>query len=228
MVKNDPMFRLEASLKRFLGVNMLWYLFSLPFFLVFFLMDWRENILLRIALAMVAVFLLFPATSALFGVVRQYVMRKEVPVFQSFLTYYKENYQRSWIGGIFFLILWGLFFSLYDMYVGTNVLVQLLFLAAAIFLICFMGFFFSMTVHMEVSLHAVFQNAVVLTIGGNLLTLLIGLLLLALVYISFSFFPFLLIILTGSLMAHLSFWAFYKLMGSVQYYKKQSSSIEEE
>lgn len=63
----------------------------------------NESLQMNWAMAVLAPLTLFPATSAMFTVVRKWVMGDtDTGVFRTFFKGYKENYKQSLIGGIFY------------------------------------------------------------------------------------------------------------------------------
>lgn len=56
------------------------------------------NVLL--ILLCIPVVTIFPATVAMFGVVRQWVRKEELPVFKTYFTFFKENFKQSFVLGI--------------------------------------------------------------------------------------------------------------------------------
>ncbi|WHY01266.1 YesL family protein [Neobacillus sp. DY30] len=80
------LFKILEFVTAFFQLNLLWLLFCLP------------------------VITIFPATVAMYCVIRQWVLHKDYSVFRNFFQYFKENFKQSFILGIIWIIFGGLFF----------------------------------------------------------------------------------------------------------------------
>lgn len=169
------LYRLTEWITRLAASNLLWAICSSPFlfFMIMKLLVMQQNLAneslqMNWAIAIVAPLTLFPATSALFTVVRKWNMGDtDVPIFRTFFTGYKENYKQSLIGGIFYTLLFAIMYLDYTVYmtqfrnmqlVGIIMLVLLLLLFVSLFN------FFSMVVHYHMSIGLIIKNAVLLTL----------------------------------------------------------------
>ncbi|MGV2787531.1 DUF624 domain-containing protein, partial [Clostridium perfringens] len=128
----------------------------------------NEQLLSNWVLGILSPFVLFPATAALFTVVRKWVMgNPDVSGFKTFIKGYKENYKQSRIGGIFYTLLFVLMYVDYTGYMrqldgfqlgGIVMLVLLIVLFVSLFN------FFSMTVHYEMKTMQLLNYAGLLTL----------------------------------------------------------------
>ncbi|WP_078543982.1 YesL family protein [Litchfieldia alkalitelluris] len=79
-------FRILEFITAFVQLNLLWLLFCAP------------------------IITIFPATVAMFCVVRQWVLHKDYSLYRPFFKYFKENFKQSFILGIIWIIFTSLFF----------------------------------------------------------------------------------------------------------------------
>jgi uncharacterized membrane protein YesL len=80
------LFKILEFVTAFFQLNLLWLLFCLP------------------------VITIFPATVAMYCVIRQWVLHKDYSVFRNFFQYFKENFKQSFVLGIIWIVFAGLFF----------------------------------------------------------------------------------------------------------------------
>ncbi|MDT9718950.1 DUF624 domain-containing protein [Paenibacillus sp. ClWae2A] len=219
-------YRLTEWITRLAATNLLWAICSSPFlfFLIMKLLVMQQNLAneslqMNWAIAIVAPLTLFPATSALFTVVRKWNMGDtDVPIFRTFFVGYKENYKQSLIGGIFYTLLFAIMYLDYTVYmtqfrnmqlVGIIMLVLLLLLFVSLFN------FFSMVVHYHMSIGLIIKNAVLLTLirPFRVFSTLLGSGLLF--YIGFRY-PVLFVFFIISIIAWFAFFNFYATFNKMQ------------
>ncbi len=171
------------------------------------------------AMGIVAPFTLFPATAALFAVVRKWVMGDpDVKIFSLFFRSYKENYKQSMIGGIFYVLLLVIMMVDYTVYMTQFKNMQIIGIVMLILLIVlFVSLFnfFSMIVHYHMNIRQIMKNAVLITIIrpfrviatvlGSAVVLFIG-----------SKYPALIFFFGGSLIAYWAFFNFYATFTKMQ------------
>ncbi|WHZ02159.1 YesL family protein [Neobacillus sp. YX16] len=80
------LFKVLEFVTAFFQLNILWLLFCLP------------------------VITIFPASVAMFCVIRQWILHKDYSVFRSFFQYFKENFKQSFILGIIWIVFAGVFY----------------------------------------------------------------------------------------------------------------------
>jgi uncharacterized membrane protein YesL len=201
---------------RFSVTNVLWLLFNLP--VVFFVANLllaegqAQMIFFAILAAVFAPFVFFPATAALFASARDWIIEHEgTSLFRSYVSYYKQNYRKSLLGGILLTGLWVIlivdFFFLKD----VSMILSFVFIVFGLILYVFTINFFSVNAHYNLKLRVLLKNASLVTVGSPVLLLAVlgsGFILL---YASVKGPLFLLLFFTGSLVAFLSFSAFYRL-----------------
>ncbi|MOA03746.1 hypothetical protein D3C78_1232680 [compost metagenome] len=157
--------------------NLLWVICSSPFLFVLLtklLMTLnpvpgsQPEYFTYLVMAVLAPFVLFPATSALFSVIRKWVMGEtDLSIFKVYFKGYKENYKQSMIGGIFYTILFVV--MIFDYYAYMDKLDNLQMIGIIILIFLFVLFaslfnFFSMVAHYHMGAVQLIKNAILLTI----------------------------------------------------------------
>ncbi|MFB5673351.1 YesL family protein [Paenibacillus terreus] len=168
-------YRLTEWITRFAATNLLWALCSSPF-LFFLIMKLivmsqqmnNESLQMNWAMAIVAPLTLFPATAAMFTVVRKWVMGdSDVPVFRTYFAGFKQNYKQSLLGGLFYTLLTIVMYVDYTVYmtqfpnlqmIGVIMLILLIILFVSMFN------FFSMVTHYHMTIGQIIKNAILLTL----------------------------------------------------------------
>jgi uncharacterized membrane protein YesL len=168
-------FNFDSRLNRFLDkicefllLNFLWVLFCLP------------------------VFTIFPATAAMFGVVRSWLKKEEPGLTKMFLTLFKENFKQSFILGIVWTLI-GLFFSfslMIEFHMNGSIK---LFLQPALIIICLIYFgtsifLFPIMVNYQLNWIGIIKNSFLFSISQPLASF-FSILLLACLAIAVFFIP---------------------------------------
>ncbi|WP_101842951.1 YesL family protein [Halobacillus sp. Marseille-P3879] len=210
------MYAVSEWISRFTIGNLLWALFNLPVGLLLLSLLNLQGIELAFyilaPLAIIIPFVFFPSTTALFAKAREWVRKDEKELAEkSFLQYYIENYRNSLFGGIIFVVFWIVLSADVYYFSTRNTLLMNAFLIMGILLFVWTINFFSVIVHYELNLKKVMKQSFLITVGSPLLFLTIVISSAIILYISLYIFPLLIPIVTGSLMAFLSFSAFYRL-----------------
>lgn len=201
---------------KFSLANVYWLLFNIPIMVVLLfasLTDPADGILLfLILIAFMVPPVFFPATSALFALVREYIIKESTPnnIFKSYLTYYKENYKRSVLGGLILTPIWVIWIA--DIYYlfEINAVFFYMLLALGMILYVFTINFFSVTVHYYFSFKTSFKNTFLITLSSPILFLAIAISSGVILYISIGMVRFLLVFFTFTLIAFFAFAAFYR------------------
>ena len=221
------LYAISEWIMKFSVVNLLWIIFNLPIvFLIvnlFFMERIEELLFLMIPILILMPFIFFPATTAMFAMVRGWIVKDEGTdrFIKRFWRYYKENYKRSLISGLILTSAWVVWAADVYYFSDKNIMMLYLFIIMGIILFVFTINHFSITVHYHMKLQPSLKNAFLLTIGSPLLFAAVALSSGAVLYISLNIFKFLIPFLTGSLIAYLSFSAFYRS------YLTSSDKIEE-
>ncbi|NYE07933.1 putative membrane protein YesL [Bacillus niacini] len=221
--KINPIFEWTTKLA---GTNLLWVLFNLPVFyltlLLYFAKDETQFIMLAITIAVLAPFIFFPATTALFGVIRKLMLKEEIDIIRFYWKYYIENYKRSITGGLVLTLFWSILVVDFY-YFQTPSLLKYLFLFLLAWLFLFTQFFFASTVHTETKLLQSIKNSLILSIVNPFYSFGIVTINIVILYISINQSTFLLPFFSGSLIAFLSFSGYLKILGNVMELQKKSS-----
>lgn len=227
------LYRICEWVMRLSVINVLWVLCSIPifYFLIVLLnsQSLDQFIFTLIIMGVLAPFTLFPATSAMFGVARKWVMGEEdAPLFKTFFRGYKENYVKSMLGGIIFALLIVLMivnFQFYSSQESGLQLLSVLFIAFLLVIFISMFNFFSIVVHLEMKTLQVVKNALLITLGRPLTSILVTITNLFILYISFYHFTFLIPFFMGSLIAYMTFFHFHRVFLKI---KKKQEEYEAE
>jgi uncharacterized membrane protein YesL len=240
-------YKLSEWIMRLAVINVLWLLCSIPFWLLginaFLSMQSTTNAdqirsLLQqsvISMAIVAPFTFFPATSAMFSVARKWVTGDtDVPLFRTYFRSYKTNFKQAMLGGIIYAVLFAILIIDYQVYL-TNIrglgIIAYLFIALILLLVVSLHHFFSLLAHFHMKTMQLLKNALVLTIGRPIRSIMITLGTLAVLYIS-SRFTFLIPFFFGSVIATFTFYNFNfiitKMMLNAQNAENADNLAEEE
>ncbi len=211
------LYAISEWIMKFSLINLFWILFNMP--IVYLLLnllfiEQKEALpFLLIPIILLMPILFFPATTAMFGMVRGWISKDEGSshLLKSYWGYYKENYKRSALIGLILTIAWMIWAAdVYYFFNDNNSIMMFLFMIMGIILYVFSINLFSVTVHYHMKLFTSIKNAFLLTIGSPVLFIAVTISSGVVLYISINVFRYFLPFLTGSLIAFLSFSAFYR------------------
>jgi len=211
------LYAISEWIMKFSMINLFWILFNIP--IVFLLLnllfiEQKEALpFLLIPIILLMPILFFPATIPMFGMVRGWISKDEGSshLFKSYWGYYKENYKRSALIGLILTLAWMIWAAdVYYFFNDNNSIMMFLFMIMGIILYVFSINLFSVTVHYHMKLFTALKNTLLLTIGSPVLFIAVAISSGVVLYISLNVFRFFLPFLTGSLIAFLSFSAFYR------------------
>jgi uncharacterized membrane protein YesL len=195
-------YRLSEWIMRLSVTNVLWLLTSFPFWLVTFMMIYGTKIdpnidsaalssyifWMVMPIALLTPFTLFPATSALFSVARKWVLGDtDVPLLKTFFRSYKQNYLQAMIGGILYALLFAIMiidFQFFSKQSAGFQLITYLFIALMLLLLISLLHFFSLLSHFHMKTMQLLKNALILTIGRPIRSLIMVLGAVAILFIS--------------------------------------------
>ncbi len=239
-------YRISEWIMRLSGINLLWLICSLPFvFLIFsqllYLAGQTDQVVysslyevlagLLIPMA-VAPFTLFPATSAMFSVARKWAMGDgDIPIFKSYFRYYKANYKQAMLGGLFFVIAFIVIVINIQFYADQQsglAVLNYVFLFLLLLLLGAMFNFFCYMAHFEMGFGGILKNSLLFTIARPFNTVYMLFMNIAVMYISFFKFTFLIPFFMGSLIAIVSFWGFLRSIQRIQDKAERLREKEEE
>ncbi|UQZ36073.1 hypothetical protein C2I18_22595 [Paenibacillus sp. PK3_47] len=234
------LYRVTEWISRIAFSNILWAICSVPFLFLGLMKlimlgsgtgGANEQITLNWGLGILAPFTVFPATSALFTVVRKWVMgNTDVSTFRTFFQGYKENYFKSMLGGIIYTLLTVIMYvdvTVYMTQMANFRIVGILMLVLMIILFVSMFNFFSIVVHYQMTFKEVAKNSILLTIARpiRVFSTLLGAGLL--IYIGLRY-PVLYVICIPTLIAMFAFFNFYATYNKLQLQaeKKKQQELE--
>jgi uncharacterized membrane protein YesL len=152
---------------------------------------------------------IFPASAAMFGVVRQMVKKNDISIFTKYRTYFVENFKQSFIIGLFATVI-GLF-----LYADFRIIGQIHSSLSPIISVCLLilSFYFMLTllsvfplmVNAYYTTKQLLTNAFKFSMYKPHLTLLNLIALVVFFYVSLRF-TFLLFFFTSSVSAYITYW----------------------
>jgi uncharacterized membrane protein YesL len=118
---------------------------------------------------------IFPATAAMFGVVRQWIVNKEYRVFQPFFELFKGNFKQSLIIEIVWVLLAGFLYLDYTISVNLgfmqNIILPVVYIIG--FIVIFISvFLFPSMVHYQVTIKQIVKNSMLFSLSYFPITLL--------------------------------------------------------
>lgn len=218
--------RILDWIMRFSVINLLWILFCLPIVFVTIPVFYADNVsavfTLLLVIAILAPFFFFPATTAMFGVVRNWIFGEaDVPLFKTYWRQYKENYVRSLISGIVLTILWVILGIDVYYFTQVNPFISGFFIIGSFFLFNFTIFYFANTVHTELKLLPNLKNSLILTLINPVYNLCLLIINVTILYISFNVFTALIPFFMGTMVAFISIKGYQQKLMKVQGLKEQ-------
>lgn len=196
-------------------INIIWMLFNIPTILTIvnlFISETKGQLTFSILLILtIAILFFYPATTAMFGVIRVLIMKQpNARIIRTYWKTYKENYIRSILGGLVFVLL-SIVIIFYFIFFDLQSAKVIKYLVYAILLYLFMSnmHYFSSNVHSEITFIESVKNAFLLTIKNPIVSFGCSIISVLLIMISMKI-PILIILGIGSSIATLAFLAFYK------------------
>ncbi|WEK55416.1 MAG: DUF624 domain-containing protein [Candidatus Cohnella colombiensis] len=223
-------YKLSEWIMRLSVTNVLWLLFSIPFWFIIIsvlnlpipediiIVDgdinsvikagwWLLGNMLLLPLIL-APFTFFPATSAMFSVARKWVTGDvDVPLFKTFFQSYKSNFKQAMLGGILYSLLILILVVDYIFFIEHFPVVGYLFIFLMFLTVVSMFHYFSLLSHFHMKTLQLLKNALILTIGRPIRSLLIVFGIVA-VFLILRQFPVLFLFFSGSIVAVYTFYHF--------------------
>ncbi|WP_066192157.1 MULTISPECIES: YesL family protein [Gracilibacillus] len=202
--------------------NLLWFLFNLPIaylgFMLLIVDNMQEIIALVVYIGVLTPIMFFPATTAMFAVLRYKILfpDEDIGIFKLFWKHWKQHYIQSLLGGAVLTFVW--LILVIDGYFFVNRVHEnflYLFIVIGFFMLVMTLHFFSVTVHVHTQLFQGMKNALIISLVNPLLTLILGLASLVIVYSSFHVSTFLIPFFLGSLIAYISFFGFHRFFTKI-------------
>ncbi|WP_226581321.1 YesL family protein [Halobacillus litoralis] len=210
------LYAVSEWIAKFSLANLQWALFNLPVALILLSLlnssDNKELWYLLPPLVVLLPLVFFPATTALFAKAREWVRKdhQETPD-RTYLSYYKENYKASLVTGIILTTFWVLLAADLYYFSRTNSLFMNVFFILGILLFVYTINCFSVMVHFDMKVKSLLKQALTTTFVSPVLFLTVAISAGFILAVSLYIFPLILPIFTGSIIAFLSFSAFYRL-----------------
>lgn len=158
-------YRVLEKFTNFFLLNLLWVLLCLP------------------------IITIFPATAAMYGVVRQWIRKNDSSVFRSFFTLFKENFLQSFVIGIVWFILAFMFYFNFTITMQMSGIPRVLMVSSLILIFIFFAmtsiYLFPVMVHYKVRFVSLIKNSFLFSVSQLWITILCGIILLLTALISF-------------------------------------------
>ncbi|HLS61372.1 MAG TPA: DUF624 domain-containing protein [Virgibacillus sp.] len=214
--ENNLLFKLSEWFMNFSVTNMCWFIFNLPIVILVIniLFTEESDHVLRVSLLLIVStpFMFFPATTAMFALAREWILNQEQDsLIKTYLRFYKENYKKSVFGGFIITGMWVIWIVNFYYVKDVSTILMFAVLILGLVLYVFTIHFFSVSVHYQEKLLILIRNAFLLTVGSPVLFFVILITNGLLFYISLNGFIMFVPFFTGSLIAFISFSAFYRL-----------------
>ncbi|WP_033541531.1 YesL family protein [Planococcus sp. CAU13] len=207
-------YTMSEWIMRLSGINLLWFVLSLPFFALFVTVEIDSSAGLAffgIAAWIFSTFLFFPATAAVFSVVRDWVVEEDYSsILKKYFSHLKADYKANIKAGAAFSLIWlAWYYGFFYFYTekSSGIIFSLL-IGAALFI--FSVNFLSINSHYHMSGTAKMKNAFFLSAGRPVMGLFIAFCSGVLVWLSVTQLLWLFPLLTCSMTAFLAFSAFYR------------------
>ena len=179
-------------------VNLFWFIVNLPIFVIILSALQHEELggkmLYMIPAVIFIPFILFPSTTAMFAIVRDWVLQNEQDsLWRTYFSYIKTNYKSSMISGLIWSVIWLIAIIDVNYFLGKKELLTIFFIILAIFLLLTNIIFFSIQVHYDMRIKELFKNSFFVAIGSPLLLISLFIVILLVVIITrkvWFFLPF--------------------------------------
>ncbi|WP_130858994.1 YesL family protein [Gracilibacillus phocaeensis] len=200
---------------RFAVTNVLWILFNAPIVLVVINMIMVKQVevsVLSIIILMILVpWIFFPATVAMFASVREWIIEREgYDLVKKYWRFYINNYKKSVKAGFVLFSLWIIVIGDIYYFSSTHTMLTYIFIAFASLLLIYTINVFSNLAHYEMKVSWILRRAFFLTMGNWRLSITILGTSLLIIGVSVGGLFFLVPFFSGSLLAFITFSAFYR------------------
>ncbi|SFL42253.1 Uncharacterized membrane protein YesL [Gracilibacillus orientalis] len=167
----DKFYQISYGLMKLLLVNMLWLLFNFPIVYIVLVTltvkSMNELYLLIMIIMLLLPFIFFPATTAMFAVIRRGTLyKKDDRLLSYFWKAYKQNYRRSLVGGIMITVIWIVWIYNYHLSgIEIGSALSYIYLAFTVFLLAFTNYFFADSVHYHLPFIVSIKKSIMMSIG---------------------------------------------------------------
>lgn len=227
--------RISEWIMRFFASHILWAIMSFPvifFVLPVLMFEEADLVFTMLAVGILAPFTLFPATSALFSLVRKWIIGDaDVPIIKTYFVSYKKSYLQSMVVGILYSVLFFVEFIGYRFYLHQDNFTQVLsslYIAFIFVTILSVFLFFSLQSHLHMKTFNLLKNSILLAIGRPFTSLSIIITNIAIVYLFFSFYKgFLAVFFLSSAIAFMTFFHFNRMFTKIQDKQQELKEAEQ-
>lgn len=200
------------------GLNLLWLLFNLPltyFFVhIVFVTNVEQFLSFIIPVIICLPIFLFPATTAMFCVVRLWVLEKNIhkqPITRLYWKFYKLNYKQSFLGRLIITCLWvivcvDIYFFAHTQYIAL----VYLFIIIGFILFLIMINYFSVIAHFKRHCFESLKMASLITVSSPSIFFIVFFTSIPIFIISIFYFNFLFVFGGISMISYVSFYAFHR------------------
>lgn len=209
----NALYFLSEWFVRFTFVNLVWFVLNIPLTIVTlnFILSETERIIYVLPMVILSVFLFFPSTMALYGVVRDWIMKKERSKnIRRFFKFFKKDYFRSLLAGAVWTIIWLVWVVDYIYFEREDSIISLIVLVLGIILFVAMIDFFSLSAHYDMRFMQLMKNALLVTIGNPFLFVIVVVIHALLFYAGITYLLFIFPLFIGTVTAFISFLGFYR------------------
>lgn len=204
---------------RLSAINLMWFILSLPFIILLFTVDMSSGggiVFFGAAAWVFLSFLVFPATAAVFSMVRAWIVEHDFSsVFRKYVFHLKTDYKENAITGAVFALVWLVWYYSYFFLHAQDSSLALLLLPAGLALFVYTVNFLCINAHFRMGRAERAKNAFFVSAGRPLTGVYILVSSGILLWISITQLLILLPLLTCSMIAFVSFAAFYRVTQKV-------------
>lgn len=207
-------YTMSEWIMRLSGINLMWFVLSLPFFALFVTVEMTSSAgvaFFGTAAWIFAAFLFYPATAAVFSVVRDWVVENDYSsVLKKYFSHLKKDYRANVKAGAIFALVWLVWYYGYFYFYTVKSSGIIFFLLIGVAGFIYSVNFLSISAHYHMSFKAKMKNAFFISAGRPLMGLFIAFCAGVLLWLSTTQLLWLFPLLTCSMTAFLAFSAFYR------------------
>lgn len=212
-------YAMSEWIMRLSAINLMWFILSLPFLILLFTVDMSAGgglVFFGAAAWLFLSFLVFPATAAVFSVVRDWIVEQDFSAsIRKYLSHFKTDYKENAKTGTVFALLWLVWYYSYFLLHAQQNSLALFLLPAGLALFVYTVNFLCINAHFRMGRAERAKNAFFVSAGRPLTGVYILVSSGILLWISVTQLIILLPLLTCSMIAFVSFAAFYRVTQKV-------------
>lgn len=221
--------RVSEWVTNFLSLQLIWLIFNVPIVYLALDMLFRTSLeeiwIIMTAIFVMVPFILFPATAALYAIVRKWVLGETVQqLLITYWHYYKQNYVQSMFSGFIWMIVWFIWvmnYRLASVEFGTPLFY--VYIVATFVFITLTNYCFADLVHFDIKFFQSMQKILYMTIFYFPYTLGAGTAMLLVLTVLYLLHPILLLLFSSSIIGYIYFFAYYQI-----YLKAKREAVKDE